>query len=112
MYSDRSYRCEGTVESGGKVIYDPATIGITVTEYGFLWRLLGETQGMVVVEAPKHGIPMRHFYGLERVGNSTWHIHRDDLTDLPDGQYYPVTGHLILDVFERRIFAGDCVPVS
>jgi hypothetical protein len=108
--TDTIFRCEGKL--GEQAETRPATLFMTLTEYRLWVRLWSKSDGMVLIEAPKEGIPYEPYLGVSNVGNSARHIYADsDAESLKGlrGAYYKVSGYLMLDTSQGH-FEGNCTP--
>lgn len=111
--TESTFRCEGELTSRGQST--AATLYMTVTHYRWWVGLWGPSQGMVFIEAPKHGLPHEPYLGLEEVGNSALHIYinSEDTGGVKGlkGAYYQLSRFLSLDTL-RGFFEGECSPFA
>ena len=105
-YTDAIFRCEGTL--GEQAEGHSTTLFMTLREYRW-FMLWDNSDGTVVIEAPKEGLPMELYLGVNSVG-AYRHIYEDSEQPMTlRGSFHKVSGYLMLDTSHGH-FEGECVP--
>jgi hypothetical protein len=102
------FRCDGQIVGERQ----PATLFMTLTEYRWWFRLWNESDGIVVIEAPKEGLPQQSYAAIKSVGNSMRRISENFGKNSSGlhGVFYKVSRYLALDT-PRGHFEGTCVSM-
>jgi hypothetical protein len=111
--TESAFRCEGEITAQSQK--KSATFFMTLTDYRWWVKLWSNSDGMLLIEAPKEGLPYQPYLGTQKVGNGARHIYEnsDEAGGVKGqrGAYYKRSNYLTLDT-PRGLFEGDCVPIK
>lgn len=106
-----TYECSGLVGKPGTV---PPTVTTTlymkITHYRW-WGFWTDSDGMMHSEIPStspSGISNTGLFLALRKGGDYFQIYRDNVKELPQGQFSTIRNFLMLNITDETVFKGSC----